>query len=85
MDRSALSAGTVVLRVYVAKLGLPDRVELRGARQEDEFSQALRRALEQTTFLPGRLAGHDVASYVEYEFRTGGPVQLRLARSPDAS
>ena len=69
MSRS-ISAGTVRLRVYVSGFGAPDRVEVLGAPIDTQFAQALRHALEQTSFLPGRLGGHDVAAYVDYEFQT---------------
>jgi len=76
--------GSVTLRVYVSKFGLPDRVEIRGQPEDPEFARDLQRALEQTSFLPGRQAGRDIASYVDYEF-SGGVVEVRLAQRPGAS
>ena len=64
-------AGAVVLRVYVSTFGPPDRVEVRGTPNDLDFARELRLALERTSFLPGRLRGHDVAAYVDYEFRAG--------------
>jgi hypothetical protein len=67
--RGTLAIGKVTLRVYVSAFGLPDRVEILGLPLDPEFAQALRRAMEQTTFLPGRLGGRDVAAFVDYEFQ----------------
>jgi hypothetical protein len=62
-----------VLRVFVSTFGPPDRVEILEASPDEAFAQALRRALERTSFLPGRLAGNDVPSYADLEFRLGVP------------
>lgn len=70
VTRRTLAIGRVRLRVYVSAFGLPDRVEILGLPLDADFAQALRQALEQTTFLPGRLGGHDVAAYVDYEFQS---------------
>jgi hypothetical protein len=70
VTQRTLAIGKVTMRVYVSAFGLPDRVEILGLPMDADFAQALRRALEQTTFLPGRLGGHDVAAYVDYEFQT---------------
>jgi hypothetical protein len=67
--RRTLAIGKVTLRVYVSAFGLPDRVEILGLPLDPDFAQALRRAMEQTTFLPGRLGGRDVAAFVDYEFQ----------------
>jgi hypothetical protein len=62
-----------VLRVFVSTFGPPDRVEILEASADDAFAQALRHALERTSFLPGRLAGNDVPAYADFEFRIGVP------------
>jgi len=62
------TAGRIVLRVFVSTQGFPDRVEIIEQPQDSDTAQELRRALEQTTFLPGKRRGHDVPAFVDYEF-----------------
>jgi len=77
MNRHVL-AGTVVLRVYVSTFGRPDRVDVLGTPVDADFAQDLRRALAQTSFLPGRRNHREMPSYVDYEFN----VELLVSPSP---
>jgi hypothetical protein len=58
----------VRVRIYVSTFGPPDRIEILSPAT-DALSLALQDALAATNFLPGRLAGHDVAAYIELEIR----------------
>ncbi len=77
MNRHVL-AGTVVLRVYVSTFGRPDRVDVLGTPVDADFAQDLRRALAQTSFLPGRRNHREMPSFVDYEFN----VELLVSPSP---
>jgi hypothetical protein len=79
LDRPEL-LGRIVLRVYVSMFGLPDRVEILGKPNDEDMARQLRRALENTSFLPGRSGGHDVAAFVDYEF-TAGTLRTPLAQN----
>ena len=56
----------VRLRVFVSRLGPPDRVEtLVGSR---DVAEALADALRHASFVPGMRDGQEVAAYVDFEF-----------------
>jgi hypothetical protein len=64
----AHSGMPIRLRLYIEADGAVSDVELQFAQIEDEpAAQRLADMFRATGFLPGRLSGHDVASYLDIE------------------
>ncbi|MDR3429819.1 hypothetical protein [Silvimonas sp.] len=66
------SGKPIRIRVYILESGMVYRVSiLQHDERDQDAADLIADALKRTGFVPGRLNGHDVATYMELEFKTG--------------